>query len=119
MPDVAVEHCPQCDAVVDATGVAPGGPLRCDRCGTRFPKARRAATADARWSARGDADGLGIHPALAKKYRERNSLAPQGASGEGTPEPQPSAQQGGAQGAGRSPRPLDSWDRMKESGKWI
>ncbi|MCC7069689.1 MAG: serine/threonine protein kinase [Deltaproteobacteria bacterium] len=86
MPDGAVEHCPQCDAVVDTTGVAPGGPLRCDRCGTRFPRARRVGGADGRWSARGDADGLGIHPALAKKYRERNSLAPQGASGEGAPE---------------------------------
>lgn len=86
MPDVAVEHCPQCNAVVDTAGVAPGGPLRCDRCGTRFPRARRVGAADARWSGRGDADGLGIHPALAKKYRERNSLAPQGTSGEGAPE---------------------------------
>ncbi|MBI1946980.1 MAG: protein kinase [Deltaproteobacteria bacterium] len=94
MPDVVVEHCPQCNAVVDGTGVAPGGPMRCDRCGTRFPKARRAAALDPRWSGRGDADGLGIHPALAKKYRERNSLAPQGASGEGTPEPQQAGPQG-------------------------
>ncbi len=87
MPDAAVEHCPQCNAVVDTAGVAPGGPLRCDRCGTRFPRARRAGAVDPRWSGRGDADGLGIHPALAKKYRERNSLAPQGASGDGPPEP--------------------------------
>ncbi|MCC7111498.1 MAG: serine/threonine protein kinase [Deltaproteobacteria bacterium] len=86
MPEPA-EHCPQCNAVVDAAAVAPGGPLRCDRCGTRFPKARRAPVGEAKWNAKDDVDGLGIHPALARKYRERNSLAPQGSAA--TPEPSP------------------------------
>jgi serine/threonine protein kinase len=67
------ETCPACNAIVDDTGVAPGGPLRCGKCGTRFPKARARAAApaaDPKWSAKDDAGGLGIHPALARKYQK-------------------------------------------------
>jgi serine/threonine protein kinase len=79
------ERCPACDAVVDDTNVAAGGPLRCDRCGTRFPKPRpRVATGsiDAKTGRvatppkKDEVDVLGIHPALAKKYRDRVSNPP-------------------------------------------
>ncbi len=58
------ERCPACNADVADAGVGPGGSLRCDRCGTRFPKAKRGTPA----TAGRDEDGLGIHPALAKRY---------------------------------------------------
>ncbi len=78
------EACPQCEAHVDDTGVVPGALLRCDRCGTRFPKARAARIAGAgvdakTWSVRDDDRGLGIHPALAKKYGRGHSI-PDGAA---------------------------------------
>ncbi len=85
------ERCPACSAHVDDTNVSPGGPLRCDKCGTRFPKARQprrieggapqtplaGALANRGAPPKDDAVGLGIHPALAKRYREKNSLPPQ------------------------------------------
>jgi serine/threonine protein kinase len=72
------ERCPACDAIVDDTGVAPGGPLRCGKCGTRFPKSRArpaaaggGASVDAnKWTVKDDPGGLGIHPALARKYQK-------------------------------------------------
>jgi serine/threonine protein kinase len=60
------ERCPACSADVVDAGVQPGGSLRCDRCGTRFPKARARAVAGA------NNDPLGIHPALAKRYARVN-----------------------------------------------
>lgn len=81
------EVCPACALHVDDTGVVAGGMLRCGKCGTRFPKARIArgplappagvAGTPMRGTPRDDVDGLGIHPALAKKYREKNSMPPQ------------------------------------------
>src|SRR5688572_10715239 len=83
------EVCPACASHVDDTGVAAGGMLRCSKCGTRFPKARAAragsplappagaAGTPMRGTPRDEVDGLGIHPALAKKYREKNSMPPQ------------------------------------------
>lgn len=57
------ERCPACSADVADAGVPPGGSLRCDRCATRFPKARaRHGFAGA------DDPALGIHPALARRY---------------------------------------------------
>src|ERR1044071_7135394 len=57
--------------------------MRCDRCGTRFRKAGGrntgrvpAPNAGEPKRERDDVDGLGIHPALAKKYRDRNSMPP-------------------------------------------
>lgn len=82
------ERCPACAAHVDDTNVSPGGPLRCDKCGTRFPKPRQprariegaasplSPPAGAK-APKDEADGLGIHPALAKRYREKNSMPPQ------------------------------------------
>ncbi|HEY4223290.1 MAG TPA: serine/threonine-protein kinase [Myxococcota bacterium] len=71
------ERCPACDAIVDDVGAVVGGPLRCDKCGTRFPKPKKAAAqADGKWNVKDDVDGLGIHPALAKKHRDRASLPP-------------------------------------------
>ncbi len=72
-----MERCPACDAMVDDTGVAPGGPLRCDRCNTRFPKARARVPVVEAKRTRDDVDGLGIHPALAKRYRDRASMPPE------------------------------------------
>ena len=57
------ERCPACSAEVADVGVAPGGSLRCDRCATRFPKARGRVG-----FAGNDDPTLGIHPALAKRY---------------------------------------------------
>jgi serine/threonine protein kinase len=81
------EVCPACAAHVDDTGVAAGGMLRCSKCSTRFPKPRIArasplappvgAGTPMRGTPRDEVDGLGIHPALAKKYREKNSMPPQ------------------------------------------
>ncbi len=59
------ERCPACSADVVDAGVQPGGSLRCDRCGTRFPKARAARAASV---GKTTDDVLGIHPALAKRY---------------------------------------------------
>jgi serine/threonine protein kinase len=66
------ERCPACSADVADAGVPPGGSLRCDRCATRFPKAR------ARHGFAGNDDAaLGIHPALAKRYaRPEAPVAP-------------------------------------------
>jgi serine/threonine-protein kinase len=54
------ERCPHCQAFVVDNGVTPSGTLRCDKCGTRFSKAKRViATA-----------GIGahdVHPALAQR----------------------------------------------------
>lgn len=62
----SMEPCPACDTPVL---VPPGEStvLRCDACGMRFspPRAKRDVAA---WNARDD-DGLGIHPALAKRYK--------------------------------------------------
>src|SRR5688572_32873693 len=70
------ESCPACSFVVDDTGVAAGGLLRCAKCGTRFQKPKPVEAKQ--WSSR-DADReLGIHPALAKKYGKLNSI-PEGA----------------------------------------
>ncbi len=60
------ERCHACSADVVDAGVQPGGSLRCDRCGTRFPKARARGVASA------NNDPLGIHPALAKRYARVN-----------------------------------------------
>lgn len=68
------EHCPACNAAVAVVGVAPGGSLRCDRCGTRFPRARKAAPAAAEARPGHADDGLGIHPALARKYGGAGAL---------------------------------------------
>ena len=61
-----MEPCPACDTPVL---IPPGDStvLRCDACGMRFtpPRAKRDGAA---WNARDD-DGLGIHPALAKRYK--------------------------------------------------
>ncbi len=57
------ERCPACSADVADAGVPPGGSLRCDRCATRFPKAR-----DRVGFAGNDDPMLGIHPALARRY---------------------------------------------------
>jgi serine/threonine protein kinase len=57
------ERCPQCHAYVADAGVAPGGALRCDRCGARFAKAKPVVATAGR-----DEAALGIHPALARKY---------------------------------------------------
>jgi serine/threonine protein kinase len=68
---VTQERCPQCNTVV-ATGEI-GGFLRCERCGTRFPSTRRKKERGggaATW-AKGDSGGLGIHPALARRYERR------------------------------------------------
>jgi serine/threonine protein kinase len=62
------ERCPACSADVVDAGVQPGGSLRCDRCGTRFPKARARAAAAAVAHQEIDEHQLGIHPALAKRY---------------------------------------------------
>ncbi len=69
------ERCPACNADVADAGVAPGGSLRCDRCATRFPKPKRAAAAAERAVAT-DEGGLGIHPALAKRYTHALPQAP-------------------------------------------
>lgn len=62
----SMEPCPACDTPVL---IPPGDNtvLRCDACGMRFtpPRAKRDGAA---WNARDD-DGLGIHPALAKRYK--------------------------------------------------
>jgi serine/threonine protein kinase len=54
------DRCPHCQAFVVDNGVTPSGTLRCDKCGTRFSKAKRMiATA-----------GIGahdVHPALAQR----------------------------------------------------
>ena len=57
------ETCPACNVHVDDTGVSPGGSLRCDRCGTRFPKPKKPVAVAGK-----DDHALGIHPALAKRY---------------------------------------------------
>lgn len=62
------ERCPACSADVVEAGVQPGGSLRCDRCGTRFPKARARAAAAAVAHQEHEEQQLGIHPALAKRY---------------------------------------------------
>ena len=64
------ERCPACSAEVADVGVAPGGSLRCDRCATRFPKARGRVG-----FAGNDDPTLGIHPALAKRYARANDAA--------------------------------------------
>ena len=71
----AGERCPACNANVGDAGVAPGGSLRCDRCGTRFPKAKARPAAGGATGGR-DEEGLGIHPALAKKYTAALPQAP-------------------------------------------
>lgn len=71
------ERCPQCHTVVAADEI--GGFLRCERCGTRFPKPRRKKDGAAAW-ARADTGGLGIHPALARRYERPEPEA--GAPGE-------------------------------------
>jgi Protein kinase domain len=81
------EACPQCAAIVDDTNVAPGQLLRCDKCGTRFakPKQNRLGAVDAKtWSVRDEDRELGIHPALARRYKGLNSL-PDGAPVEDSP----------------------------------
>lgn len=70
------ECCPACNAAVATVGVSPGGSLRCDRCGTRFPRAKKAAPAAAEARPGHADDGLGIHPALAKKYTAALPMAP-------------------------------------------
>ena len=69
------ERCPACNANVVDAGVAPGGSLRCDRCGTRFPKAKARPVGVGATGGR-DEEGLGIHPALAKKYTAALPQAP-------------------------------------------
>ena len=69
------ERCPACNADVADAGVAAGGSLRCDRCATRFPKAKRPVAVAER-VAPADEGGLGIHPALAKRYNNALPLAP-------------------------------------------
>ncbi|MDP2339750.1 MAG: protein kinase [Deltaproteobacteria bacterium] len=68
------ERCPACNADVVDAGVPAGGSLRCDRCATRFPKAKRAAAVQER--AAPEEGGLGIHPALAKRYTHALPQAP-------------------------------------------
>ena len=68
------ERCPACNADVADAGVAPGGSLRCDRCATRFPKPKRAVTAER--VVPPEEGGLGIHPALAKRYTHALPQAP-------------------------------------------
>jgi serine/threonine protein kinase len=93
MSDERGDKCPACNADVVGAGVAPGGPLRCDRCGTRFPKAKKAvpAVAEAHPGARQPEDVLGIHPALAKKYTAALPQAPK-------PQKETRVLDGGAQG---------------------
>lgn len=87
-----MERCPACNAKVLS---APGGTgfLRCDKCGMRFPRPRKKRD-PAAWNARDD-EGLGIHPALARRYKDH---APTSGEGEG-------AVEGGASGAGQEPPP--------------
>ena len=59
-------RCPACNAYVDEKSRVSGGGLRCEKCGMRFQSPR----VDVAVVAARDADPeLGIHPALAKKYR--------------------------------------------------
>jgi serine/threonine protein kinase len=70
------ERCPHCQVVVVDNGVAPGGMLRCDKCGNRFPKAKRVvATAGL-----GGTDG--IHPVLAARRYEALPAAPKPVAGD-------------------------------------
>jgi serine/threonine-protein kinase len=69
------ETCPHCQAFVVDNGVTPGGTLRCEKCGTRFSKARRViATA-----------GIGahdVHPALAQRRLGALPAAPKPVAGD-------------------------------------
>jgi serine/threonine protein kinase len=65
------ERCPACHAHVDDAQLI-GGVLRCEKCGMRFPTSRKGPDPGS-WSLRDDVDGLGIHPALARKYRRAQS----------------------------------------------
>jgi serine/threonine protein kinase len=71
---LSLESCPQCQTVASAG--ATGGFFRCERCGTRWPARKRGKNgkngkARRRASPGSDDDELGIHPALARRYRER------------------------------------------------
>lgn len=61
--------CPVCNAFVDERGTPAGAMMRCDACGARFkpPRARRGERA----APHEDDGGLGIHPALARRYQVR------------------------------------------------
>ncbi|MGA1354984.1 MAG: hypothetical protein ACO32I_09455, partial [Candidatus Limnocylindrus sp.] len=62
---MTAERCPQCDIVVNAD--ATGQLLRCESCGMRFARARKAKGRPSRNLA--DDGELGIHPALARRYQ--------------------------------------------------
>ena len=78
MADPAMERCPACGAHVDGTAVVAGGVLRCEKCGMRFPRPRKLAKGAEKpaLAAKDDVDGLGIHPALARKYRKNSGEGP-------------------------------------------
>lgn len=61
-------HCPACDAFVDGSSPSRAGTVRCGKCRMRFGRPRREANPVMVM----DSDGLGIHPALAKKLHARN-----------------------------------------------
>ncbi len=68
------ERCPACAAHVDDSGAVAGGVLRCEKCGMRFPRKRtqKQAVEKPALAAKDDVDGLGIHPALARRYRKNS-----------------------------------------------
>jgi serine/threonine protein kinase len=81
------QRCPACDAWVDERNQPRAGPWRCAACGMRFSAPRKEGTAAE--PGYKDDDGLGIHPALARKYRRHATPAAgidvSGAAGEHTP----------------------------------
>ena len=66
-------RCPVCNAPVDADPIQLGRTVRCERCGAKLappPAPGHAAPVI------DDTDGLGIHPALLQRHRNRGGEGP-------------------------------------------
>ena len=85
-------RCPACNAYVDEKSMLSAGHMRCEKCGMRFSVPKPDVQQDA--YRHDDAMGLGIHPALVKKYQNKNEAGPAQEDGD-----QPVAPEDGKQAA--------------------